>query len=76
MVDLTVWEYDAVRADPTHFVVAPSIEHAGRGVERVVERHEGFWVVEMLEGDQARSAQTNTPSPRSRPQEPSGHAAR
>jgi hypothetical protein len=31
-------------------VVAPCNEHVGRGVEHVVERHEGFWVVEKAQG--------------------------
>lgn len=45
-VNLTVAEYEAVRADATRFLVAPSIEHVVRGVERVAERHERYWVVE------------------------------
>ena len=45
-VSLTVAEYEAVRADSTHFLVAPSAEHVVPEVERVVERHERYWVVE------------------------------
>ena len=45
-VTLTVAEYEAVRADPTHFLVAPSADHVVAGVERIVERHERYWVVE------------------------------
>jgi hypothetical protein len=56
MVDLTVSEYEAVRSHPSRFVVAPSIEHVDGGVERVVERCPGFWVVEKLGGVQARSS--------------------
>jgi hypothetical protein len=47
-VKLTVAEYEAVRADPTHFLVAPSEEHVLPEVERVVERHETYWVVEKI----------------------------
>jgi len=45
-VNLTAAEYEAVRADPTHFLVAPSLKHVVGSVERVVERHERYWVVE------------------------------
>ena len=47
-VTLTVADYEAVRAVPTHFFVAPSAEHVIAGVERVVERHENYWVVEKV----------------------------
>jgi hypothetical protein len=47
-VTLTVADYEAVRAEPTHFLVAPSAEHVVSGVERVVERHESYWVVEKV----------------------------
>jgi hypothetical protein len=45
-VTLTVADYEAVRADPTRFLVAPSPDHVMGEVERVVERHERYWVVE------------------------------
>jgi hypothetical protein len=47
-VELTLAEYEAVRSDPTHFLVAPAEEHVVPGVERVVERHERYWVVEKV----------------------------
>ncbi len=47
-VTLTVADYEAVRAEPTHFLVAPSAEHLVPGVERVVVRHERYWVVEKV----------------------------
>jgi hypothetical protein len=47
-VNLAVAEYEAVRADGTHFLVAPSAEHVVAGVERVVERQERYWVVEKV----------------------------
>jgi hypothetical protein len=47
-VRLSVAEYESVRAEPTHFIIAPTSEHLVPGVERVVARHEGYWVVEKL----------------------------
>ena len=44
-VRLTVQEYETVRADPTHFLVAPSDEHVTPEVEEIVHRHERYWVV-------------------------------
>lgn len=40
---LTEAEYEAVRADPMHFVVAP--EHHMPEIEDVVEIHDAYWVV-------------------------------
>ena len=45
-VSMTVTEYEAVRSESTHFLVAPSLDHVVAEVERVVERHERYWVVE------------------------------
>jgi hypothetical protein len=47
-VHLTVAEYEAVRADPAHFLVAPDEAHIVLDVERVVTRNERYWVVEKL----------------------------
>jgi hypothetical protein len=47
-VTLTVADYEAVRAEPTHFFVAPSAGHLVPGVERVVERYENYWVIEKV----------------------------
>jgi hypothetical protein len=54
-IDLTVDEYRRLRADPTRFAVKPG--HELPDVERVVERHEGYFVVEKAEGDAARLAE-------------------
>lgn len=40
----TLAEYEGVRAHPARFVIAP--EHALPEIERVVERTEGWWIVE------------------------------
>jgi hypothetical protein len=47
-VRLTIAEYESVRSDPAHFLVAPSDDHFVPGVEQVVERNERYWVVEKL----------------------------
>jgi hypothetical protein len=45
---MTLDEYEAVRADATHFAVAPSMPHVDSDAERVVEKHEHYWVVEKV----------------------------
>ena len=45
-IRLTIPEYEAVRAEPTHFVVAPSQEHVLEPIENVVARHDRYWIVE------------------------------
>ena len=47
-VELTPAEYEAVRAHPARFLVYPDDAHVVVAVERVVERHDGYWVVEKL----------------------------
>ena len=41
-------EYEALRAEPTHFVIVP--RHEASDVERVIEENERFAVVEKLPG--------------------------
>jgi hypothetical protein len=48
LVPVTDGEYEAVRADGHHFVVAPSEEHFDQTHERVVVRNDRFWVVEKI----------------------------
>jgi hypothetical protein len=45
-IELTRSQYEAVRADPRHFLVLPG--HAKTGVEKVIERHAGYLVVEKF----------------------------
>ena len=52
-------EYETVRADARRFVVIPGHEE-GPNIERVVERHEGYNVVEKR-GDAAREAEQTDP---------------
>ena len=42
-------EYETVRQHGAHFLVAPSDPHVVTDVERVAERYERYWVVEMIE---------------------------
>jgi hypothetical protein len=43
-VRATLAEYEAVRAHASRFLIAPS--HSLPEIETVVERHDGWWVVE------------------------------
>ena len=47
-IHLTIEEYEAVRAKPTRFVIAPSPEHVTAEVEHVVLREDRYWVVEKV----------------------------
>ena len=53
-LELRAAEYEALRQDPTHFAVKPG--HELPDVETVVERHEGYVVVEKDEGEPAELA--------------------
>lgn len=63
-VELTLAEYESVRANATHFFVAPTGEHVVADVERVIERHERYWVVEKLGVAAAVSEGLDPRSPR------------
>jgi hypothetical protein len=54
-IDLTIDAYRELRSGATRFVVKPG--HEQRDLERVVERHEGYFVVEKDEGDPAKLAE-------------------
>jgi hypothetical protein len=54
-IDLTIDAYRELRAGPTRFAVKPG--HEQRDLERVVERHESYFVVQKAEGDPARLAE-------------------
>jgi len=47
-IELTPQQYERVRENPTHFIVAPGAEHVVFDVERVVEQHERYWVVSKV----------------------------
>jgi hypothetical protein len=57
-VPLTLAEYELVRADGRHFVVVPG--HEIEAVERVIDRRDGYYVVEKV-GDSAAVAEELDP---------------
>ncbi len=48
VVELSIEEYEMVRAEPTRFVVAPGAEHVDPDIERVVQRQKRYWIVEKI----------------------------
>jgi hypothetical protein len=67
---VTLAEYEAVRAVSTRFLVLPGQAHVFPDYERVVERHDGHWVVEK-EGDAGMAAIRLDPRRRPRRTPPS-----
>lgn len=59
LLRLSIPEYEAVRAEPTRFLVAPSDRHVAADIEYVVQREPRFWVIEKIGvgADVARSEQ-------------------
>jgi hypothetical protein len=47
-IELSAAEYEAVRGDGTHFLVAPRDEHVYLDVEIVTERSDRYWIVEKF----------------------------
>jgi hypothetical protein len=45
-IEMTIAEYERMRRNPARFAVAPADHHVFPDVERVVETHERYWVVE------------------------------
>jgi hypothetical protein len=58
-VSLTIAEYEEVRGDPTHFVIANG--HEVPNVERVIETNERFSVVEKFASEAERIAVKSDP---------------
>ena len=54
-IELTVDAYRELRTEPTRFAVRPG--HELPDVERIVERHEGYVVVQKAEGGPSRLAE-------------------
>jgi len=59
-VELSIQEYEAVREEPTHFLVVPGREHVNPDIEHVVRRDERYWIVEKV-GVSAEIAQQQNP---------------
>jgi hypothetical protein len=66
-IALTPQQYEAVRANPTRFIVAPSSEHLVPDVERVIDRRVRYWVVEKVREATAVAEQLQ-------PREPTAYA--
>ena len=58
LIELTIVEYEQVRASSTHFLLVPG--HEIPAIERVVEREGNFVVVEKL-GDAGQVAEETDP---------------
>jgi hypothetical protein len=58
-IAMTLGEYEALRADATHFVVVPG--HEVPDIERVVERHAHYLVVEKQDPDAEEVARETDP---------------
>jgi hypothetical protein len=58
-IAMTLFEYEAVRAEPTRFVVVPG--HEQPEIETVVERHPTYLVVEKRNPDAQEVARETDP---------------
>jgi hypothetical protein len=58
-IAMTVLEYEAIRANPTHFAVVP--EHEQPEIETVVERNPTYFVVEKRDEDAQEIARETDP---------------
>jgi hypothetical protein len=58
-IEVPIERYEGVRADPARFLVAPG--HVVEDVEDVVERHDGYEVIEKREGGPAEFAAERAP---------------
>jgi hypothetical protein len=61
-LSLTPAQYERLRGDADHFAVIPDSRHVVPDVERVVERHDRYWVVEKV-GASAAVARELDPRP-------------
>ncbi len=60
-IALTVTEYEGLRAEATHFAVVPG--HELPEIERVVERHPSYLVVEKEDPEAEQVARETDPRP-------------
>jgi hypothetical protein len=58
-ITMTIVEYEAIRAESTHFAVVP--EHEQPEIEVVIERHPTYFVVEKNEPDAQEVARETDP---------------
>jgi hypothetical protein len=53
-LELSAADYERMRRDPTHFAIKPG--HEAPDVEDVIERNDGYWLVEKQPGGPAELA--------------------
>jgi hypothetical protein len=58
-ITLTLVEYEAIRAESTHFAIAP--EHQETEIESVIRRFPTYWVVEKREQEAQEVARETDP---------------
>ena len=58
-ISMTLAEYEAIRAESTHFAVVP--EHEQPEIEVVIERHPTYFVVEKSQEDAQEVARETDP---------------
>lgn len=61
LIELSLREYERVRANPRRFIVLPG--HERSGVENVVERHRGYLIVEKIEAAAEQAIETDPRDP-------------
>jgi hypothetical protein len=59
-IEMSPLEYEQLRSESTQFAVAPNEEHVSLDVERIVEKRDGYWVVEKI-GEAAEIAEETDP---------------
>jgi hypothetical protein len=59
VVQMSVAEYEAVRAKPNRFVVMPDDGHVWPDVEHVVKRTDRYWIVEKFGFGQVLAEETD-----------------
>jgi hypothetical protein len=47
-IRMSIAEYEAVRAEPTHFFIVPTEEHLSSDIEYVVRREPYYWVIAKM----------------------------
>jgi hypothetical protein len=58
-IEAQLEDYETIRGEATHFLLAPG--HEAAGLERVVRRRGGYWVVEKVEATMRRIAERLDP---------------
>lgn len=61
LIELSLREYERVRANPRRFIVLPG--HERLDVEKVVERNPGYFVVEKIEAAADHAIETDPRGP-------------